>query len=274
VDDQACPTSEIADSSDTAPQTGDTRARILESAGKLFGERGYKRTTIQAIAGQLGISKATVLYHFPTKDHILFAIAEPMIVDLEQAVALVSDIDPELARLAAVEAWLDALLRHRDWLRMIMHDLALLTHGPFYQRMLRVSLRLNELVAGPDADQSAKIRATQITGAIGDPVVYFPNVPASVIRTEVLTTARHMLSLLPQANQRQTQTSEPADPLTPATGRLGARRAGRPTVMTSEKLVTARRLHQQGTHRIDEIAHALGVSRATLYRHLNSTDPS
>lgn len=46
-------------------------------------------------------------------------------------------------------------------------------------------------------------------------------------------------------------------------GRVG----GRPTTMTPDKLKAARRMHQDGTP-VAEIARALSVGRATVYRHL------
>jgi AcrR family transcriptional regulator len=47
------------------------------------------------------------------------------------------------------------------------------------------------------------------------------------------------------------------------------RGAGRPSVMSTEKLAAAQRMHAAGSHTVEEIAATLGVSRATLYRHLD-----
>ncbi|WP_416905927.1 helix-turn-helix domain-containing protein [Micromonospora echinospora] len=38
--------------------------------------------------------------------------------------------------------------------------------------------------------------------------------------------------------------------------------------MNSAQIATARRMHTTGRHSVEEIAAALGVSRATVYRHL------
>jgi AcrR family transcriptional regulator len=40
---------------------------ILEAATRLFGERGYKGTTVAAVAAEVGLTDAGVLHHFPTK---------------------------------------------------------------------------------------------------------------------------------------------------------------------------------------------------------------
>ncbi|MEV1160325.1 helix-turn-helix domain-containing protein [Micromonospora chokoriensis] len=39
--------------------------------------------------------------------------------------------------------------------------------------------------------------------------------------------------------------------------------------MGREQVETARRMHAAGTHSVDAIAATLGVSRATVYRHLD-----
>ena len=44
-----------------------TQQRILESAAKLFVERGYERTTIADVAEQARVSRATVFWHFSDK---------------------------------------------------------------------------------------------------------------------------------------------------------------------------------------------------------------
>jgi len=54
-----------------------------------------------------------------------------------------------------------------------------------------------------------------------------------------------------------------------ARGRYG----GRPSVMTAEKLRVARELYDAREHTTAQIAEVLGVSRATLYRHLAPAAP-
>ncbi|MGI8596771.1 MAG: recombinase family protein [Thermoleophilaceae bacterium] len=53
-----------------------------------------------------------------------------------------------------------------------------------------------------------------------------------------------------------------------AAARARGRRGGRPPVMSAEKLDVARTMYESGEHTTAKIAEVLGVSRATLYRHL------
>ena len=52
-----------------------------------------------------------------------------------------------------------------------------------------------------------------------------------------------------------------------AAARARGRKGGRPSVLTPNKVATARRLIDAGELSITQIAEVLGCSRATLYRH-------
>ena len=54
-----------------------------------------------------------------------------------------------------------------------------------------------------------------------------------------------------------------------AAARARGRRGGRPSVMTAHKLQVAQELHGSGQYTVAAIAKTLGVSRASIYRHLN-----
>ena len=53
--------------------------------------------------------------------------------------------------------------------------------------------------------------------------------------------------------------------------RARGRRGGRPPAMSAEQLAVARAMYDSHEHTTAKIAEVLGVSRATLYRHLAST---
>lgn len=53
-----------------------------------------------------------------------------------------------------------------------------------------------------------------------------------------------------------------------AAARARGRYGGRPSVMTADKNATARRMYSSGDYTVAAIASVLGVSRATVYRHL------
>lgn len=62
----------------TPQRRTDTRSRILATARDLYAEKGYAGTSMAALAGRLGISKAALYHHFASKTEILDAlVAEP-----------------------------------------------------------------------------------------------------------------------------------------------------------------------------------------------------
>lgn len=60
---------------------GNRKSQIIEAAAFIFKERGYERATLQDIAGQVGITKATLYYYFKSKHDLLFDIADISITD-------------------------------------------------------------------------------------------------------------------------------------------------------------------------------------------------
>jgi AcrR family transcriptional regulator len=55
------------------------RQQIISVAAGLFDEGGYANTTMDDIAGEVGVAKPTLYHYFPRKDDILHAIHEEFI---------------------------------------------------------------------------------------------------------------------------------------------------------------------------------------------------
>lgn len=72
--------------------------QILEVAQKRFGIYGLEKTTMREIAEDLGISKASLYYYFPDKEHIFKAVAEKEQEDFFQEANKIveSDSAPDL----------------------------------------------------------------------------------------------------------------------------------------------------------------------------------
>jgi DNA invertase Pin-like site-specific DNA recombinase len=58
-----------------------------------------------------------------------------------------------------------------------------------------------------------------------------------------------------------------------AAARARGRKGGRPSVMTPDKLAAAREMYASGEHTVAAIAAVVGVSRASVYRHLAPPGP-
>jgi AcrR family transcriptional regulator len=57
----------------------ETRQRIQDVAREIFAEKGVQRTSLQDIAGRLGITKPALYYHFRSREDLVRSILQPMI---------------------------------------------------------------------------------------------------------------------------------------------------------------------------------------------------
>ncbi|WP_433561554.1 TetR family transcriptional regulator [Nocardia sp. CA-151230] len=246
--------------------TDDSRTRILRAALVMFAERGYHAVSVREISEQVGLTKTAVLYHFPSKSDIVIALVEPLLADTEAMLESVRPIqDPDARRWAVTEGLLDTWLQHRSLLRIHMQDQALSADTATYVRLRDIALTAQELIAGPGADFTARVRAAQVYAALSDPVVIFADQPERQLRAAILDGVRRLLGG-PQPGRLVTPSPEqPVDTPRHQTSR------GRPGAMTSAMVESARRMRDSGEYTVEEIAAALGVSRATVYRNLTTS---
>ncbi|WP_406453916.1 TetR family transcriptional regulator [Streptomyces sp. NBC_00876] len=92
-----------------APKSEQTRTLILETALRLFQERGYDKTTMRAIAQEAGVSVGNAYYYFSSKEHLVQGFYDRIAAEHEAAVQPVLDGDKDLTvRIRGVLlGWLD-----------------------------------------------------------------------------------------------------------------------------------------------------------------------
>ena len=66
----------VSEASSRSPRRGEAREAVLAAATRLFARRGYGATPIQAICDEVGISKAALLYHYPSKQALHGAVLD------------------------------------------------------------------------------------------------------------------------------------------------------------------------------------------------------
>ncbi len=65
-----------------AARTRETEDRILVAALQSFGGRGFEATSLDQVATELGVTKQTILYHYPSKAALLDAVIDRATGDL------------------------------------------------------------------------------------------------------------------------------------------------------------------------------------------------
>ena len=63
-------------------RSGDRREQIRGLAAEMFFERGYESTSIRELAAALNIKAASLYYHFPDKEQILFEVVGSVLEQL------------------------------------------------------------------------------------------------------------------------------------------------------------------------------------------------
>ncbi|MFC8045435.1 TetR/AcrR family transcriptional regulator [Nocardia sp. NPDC057353] len=97
------------------------RAQLIEVAIEQVAEHGYARTSLSRLADGAGITKAAVLYHFPSRDAVLEAAHAHALAALVRAVgAAVDAADPAAKPAAYARAMIGHLREHPRHTRMLI----------------------------------------------------------------------------------------------------------------------------------------------------------
>jgi AcrR family transcriptional regulator len=138
---------------------------ILDRAAGLFARRGYAKTSLQDVADAVGLSKAGLLHHFPTKDALYAAV-------LGQADTVGQRVLAELAGLPlgeardrrAVEVLVDIALAHPGLVSLLLAPVVAGTADP-YETDAAGAAALQAFGVDPTAAPSE--RSVRVVGALG-----------------------------------------------------------------------------------------------------------
>ena len=85
-----------------------TRAQLIAIATRMFADRGYEDTSIEAVLREAGVSRGSLYHHFPSKEALFEAVAEDVETSVgAQTVAAADGIDaPVDALRAGFLAWI------------------------------------------------------------------------------------------------------------------------------------------------------------------------
>jgi TetR/AcrR family transcriptional regulator len=98
------------------------REQLVAEAIRLFGQRGYEAATLDAVAEAAGVRKQSLLYYFPTKEHLFDAC--------------VDDLSGRVSR--ALEQALDGIDEDADPIPRVIHALfALAQEQPEFPGFIR-----------------------------------------------------------------------------------------------------------------------------------------
>ncbi|MEV5825000.1 helix-turn-helix domain-containing protein [Spirillospora sp. NPDC052242] len=150
----------------TRPSSG-LHDRILASALHLFVERGYRGTSLQDIATDVGCSKASLLYHFSNKEAILTELMAPVMREAERLDARLDGLDGAAAAETAVTEFAELAIRYRREVKMLFDNLAeATTLGTALQKPESFGERLVNAFAGGSLAPADQVAARMALGGM------------------------------------------------------------------------------------------------------------
>jgi AcrR family transcriptional regulator len=131
-------------------EAGERQVEIVGAAKRVFGRDGYHHATIDAVAAELGLTKAGVYHYFASKQAILEAICEGAIAASEVVLdnALSGPGGPAERVRAAVAGYADLVLADDGLQIFIRHfdELSDLKRTQIRRRRKAISARLREVL--------------------------------------------------------------------------------------------------------------------------------
>jgi AcrR family transcriptional regulator len=156
-----------------------TRDKLIEAAGRVFAERGYRAATIREICRRAGANVAAVNYTFGDKIGLYTEVLRHS-VQAAQAAAMSAALDasltPEDTIRGVIRARLKSLCKESrpDWhFRLVMHEFSHPTPAmgrvvdegmrPIYDRMRKA---VGELIGLPPEHETTRLSLNSIIGQI------------------------------------------------------------------------------------------------------------
>ena len=132
---------------------------ILEVAYDLLSEQGYEAMSMDELATHVGISKATMYQHFPSKEDVAVRVVVKMMQEGEHTLFTPDEALPAIARIErGLRYGLSQRISH--WTTRLNIQPFKVTQHPQYQMQLqRFAARLSELIdqAKADGDINAQL---------------------------------------------------------------------------------------------------------------------
>ncbi|MGI5247425.1 TetR family transcriptional regulator [Dactylosporangium sp. CA-139066] len=139
----------------------DVRAHIQRVALDLFIEEGYDKTSLREIAEKLGVTKAALYYHFPTKDDIVASLIEERIAAVDALLDWAASRPRDSAtRLEFIRRYasLHSQFAHENVIRFFERNQTVINTLPAGKRLREQMNRVMELLADPSESLSQQLR--------------------------------------------------------------------------------------------------------------------
>lgn len=173
----------------------DTRQEILNAATRLFSDYGYRGTSLADIAHEIGYSKASVLYHFASKEALLAELIAPAAADLQALLTRVSALPMAQARRSAIEGFADLTVTYKEAVAVLQTEEPLLLQDPHFHAIGELYEQLVRVLQGESADPQARIAAIMVVVGTAAACTERADLPPEQLQPALVAVALRALGL-------------------------------------------------------------------------------
>src|SRR4029450_10239019 len=129
--------------------------RIARLALDRFRIDGFVGTSIADLAGELGVSKAAIYYHYRSKDALLHRLIDPLLDAIDACIQdHTTPAAPARTARPLLSAYLAVLLAHRQVIPLGAPEVAALNEPRIGPRLRAQNQQLQTLLTGPNTSPS------------------------------------------------------------------------------------------------------------------------
>ncbi|MFC8047718.1 TetR/AcrR family transcriptional regulator [Nocardia sp. NPDC057353] len=172
-----------------------TKDAIRDAALELFRAKGFEQTSLREVADVVGITKASLYYHYASKQDLLGAIIDPIIEHMRSMAAEVDGIRWSGASVRTVlRDYLRGIVRHRHAGALLLRDTVAIINAlnDRYPDWVDSTEQLRGWLAGPVPTDESKLRAVAALEVITVALVsteYAPGAPDELVEGILLDCA-------------------------------------------------------------------------------------
>ncbi|UGT59457.1 TetR/AcrR family transcriptional regulator [Nocardia asteroides] len=174
---------------------GSTKDAIRDAALELFSAKGFEQTSLREVADVVGITKASLYYHYASKQDLLGAIIDPIIEHMRSMGAKVDGIAWSGANVRTVlRDYLRGIVQHRHAGALLLRDTVAIINALHdrYPDWIDSSERIRLWLAGPAPTDESTLRAAAALEVITVALVsaeYVPGAPEELVERLLLDCA-------------------------------------------------------------------------------------
>lgn len=145
------------------------REQVVNTAARLFAERGYHATSIDDLVNAIGLTRGGLYHYTESKEQLLFNILDELMEPLLERAReiLATPATPEEHLRAITRAWLEHIASHRNHMIVFNQERGTLERDPRWQQVCEARGTFEEMLADilcrGQADGSFHIADPQLT---------------------------------------------------------------------------------------------------------------